>query len=291
MKQTITDPVIIALSALFVLSFLQPFGIDQMNGSRITVIVSYSAAAFTTAFASCALIRRFGLTTNNTSGLAAMHAINTPLLSAVILTLNSWLSWGNETSAWYCTAGRFSVVNFLTVCLQVMLVGVFVFIVQMYRNRTWRLRNELDEVKALNALLEQRQESKDGELLENGKDDGQHMCTLRGNANNAVFEVDAGNIIYIESMSNYADICYIDGDKACHRSLRITMKQLCEQLQPYGYLMQCHRAFVVNINFVQSISGRPSTGFAMQVFQVEKSIPVSRTYTAQIHEILNQGRN
>ena len=68
--------------------------------------------------------------------------------------------------------------------------------------------------------------------------------------------------------------------------LRITMKQLRESLASYTFLIPCHRAFLVNLNFVASISGRPSTGCILQMFQVEKTIPVARAYTKEIHDRL-----
>ena len=48
------------------------------------------------------------------------------------------------------------------------------------------------------------------------------------------------------------------------------------------------QAFLVNLNFVVSLSGRPSTGCSLQMFQVEKPIPVSRSYTKDIHDRLNR---
>ena len=56
------------------------------------------------------------------------------------------------------------------------------------------------------------------------------LSLLRGNAKNAVLEVIPEHIVYVESMANYTDICYLEDDCWRHHSLRITMKQLRECL-------------------------------------------------------------
>lgn len=85
-------------------------------------------------------------------------------------------------------------------CLEVTLISFFIFILQLYRLRNNRLQQELDEVRAINQLLEDRQtaEPKDAE------NEMPSPCVLRGNAKNAILEVVPERIIYIESMSNYA---------------------------------------------------------------------------------------
>lgn len=145
-------------------------------------------------------------------------------------------------------------------------------------------------MRAINQLLEKRQ----GEDFEpmakpSGAGGQETVCVIRGNAKNAVLEVIPEHIVYVESMANYTDICYLEGDSLRHHSLRITMKQLRESLSPYQYIIPCHRAFLVNLGFVVSMSGRPSTGCSLQMFQVEKAIPVARSYTKEIHERLQAG--
>ena len=86
-----------------------------------------------------------------------MHAVNIPLLSALTLSLVSWFTWDSFSKAWYCTAGEFSVINYLKACLEVTLISFFIFILQLYRMRNNRLQQELDEVRAINQLLDDRQ--------------------------------------------------------------------------------------------------------------------------------------
>lgn len=280
MKQLSKELATIALAVIFLLSFLQPFGIDQMSHNRMLLIMGGAVLAVLSSAVSFAIVKKlFHCDWNDTKGLLIMHAVNIPLLSALTLSLVSWFTWDSFSKAWYCTAGEFSVINYLKACLEVTLISFFIFILQLYRMRNNRLQQELDEVRAINQLLDDRQadEPKDTD------NEQPTPCLLTGNAKNAILEVVPERIIYIESMSNYANICYLDGDTLRHHTLRITMKQLRESLTAYTFLVPCHRAFLVNLNFVASISGRPSTGCTLQMFQVEKTIPVSRSYTQEIH--------
>ncbi len=283
MKQQLKDSGIIGLAALFLLSFLQPFGIDQMSGNRMLLITGGAALASVSSLLSATVVKWLtGHDTHTMCGLLLMHAVNVPVLSALTLTMVSWFTWDSLTRAWYCTAGEFSVINYLTTCLEVSLLSFFVLVLQMYQMRNDRLRQELDEVRAINQLLEER-----GDDAPDGEPDAPRMtCVLRGGAKNAVLEVCPADIIYIESMSNYADICCLDGDAVTHHSLRITMKQLRDDLADYPWLVACHRAFLVNINFVTSISGRPSTGCDLHLFHVDKAVPVARSCTRDIHDRL-----
>lgn len=283
MKAIFKELGIIALATIFLLSFLQPFGIDQMGNERMLLICGGALLTFLSSLISYLVVGKLlHQDWREVRGLLIFHAVNIPLLSAMILSLISWFTWESFTQAWYCTAGEFSVINYLKVCVEVALISFFIFILQLYRLRNSRLQQELEEIRAINQLLEEHQTdetmaSESEELA---------TCVLKGNAKNAVFEVAPERIIYIESMANYADICYIENDIPCHQSLRITMKQLRENLAAYPFLAPCHRAFLVNLNFVASLSGRPSTGCSLQMFQTEKSIPVARSYTTEIHDRL-----
>ena len=205
MKQLSKELATIALAVIFLLSFLQPFGIDQMSHNRMLLIMGGAVLAVVSSAVSFAIVKKlFHCDWHDTKGLLIMHAVNIPLLSALTLSLVSWFTWDSFSKAWYCTAGEFSVINYLKACLEVTLITFFIFILQLYRMRNNRLQQELDEVRAINQLLDDRQadEPKDTD------NEQPTPCLLTGNAKNAILEVVPERIIYIESMSNYANTRY-----------------------------------------------------------------------------------
>ena len=98
--------------------------------------------------------------------------------------------------------------------------------------------------------------------------------------------MDPRDILYVESMANYADIYYISDNEPKHLTLRITLKQIKETLSEFAYIVQCHRAFLVNINFVVSMTAR-NPGYQLQLFGVEKQLPVSRANNEVIKQALS----
>ena len=278
MKNILKDSGIIALMTAFVLSFLQPFGIEQMTGKRMYFIVFVSVLAFAVAVLSYSIARAIThRSATKTKDIIVFHAVNIPIASAVILTSISWFSWGNLHSAWYCTQGEFSVINYLIVCFQVGLMSVFIFVMQLYRTKNRNLQAELETMKTINAHLEERLEGIDA--TKESEPQRQYFVTLVGNTNNAVLEVCVEEIIYIESMKNYANICLLHNGEVCNHSLRITIKQLRQLLDGFRCMFACHRAFIVNMDFIQSVSGRRSSGYQLQMFGTDKHIPISRTYS------------
>lgn len=275
-KRLLIEIGVIAIATIFLLSLLQPFGIDQMGKQRMLLILCGTLLSILSSFISFVLIGRKKW--SDIRGLLLFHAVNIPILSAMVLTLLSWFTWDSLTKGWYCTAGEFSVINYLKVCAEVALLSFFILILQIYRLRNSHLQQELEEVRAINQLLEERQTDE----LSTASDEQPTAFVIRGNTKNAVLEVIPEQIVYVESMSNYTDICFLEDDCLRHHSLRITMKQLRESFCSYPFLIPCHRAFLVNLNFVVSISGRPSTGCSLQMFQVEKPVPVARSYTKEI---------
>ena len=65
------------------------------------------------------------------------------------------------------------------------------------------------------------------------------------------------------------------------------LKQIKETLSEFGYIVQCHRAFLVNINFVVSMTAR-NPGYQLQLFGVEKQLPVSRANNDVIKSALSE---
>ena len=204
------------------------------------------------------------------------YAIFTPLLSAVLCTFNMWYQHYPLTYAWLNEQGHFTLYYFFMMCFWVSTIGVFIMIWQYYRFRTSRLQEELVDVRAINALLEARQQQIADAAPETTAEEQRHPITIQGNSQNAYLEVVPNDIIYIESMSNYADIAYIEDGNTLHATLRITLKQLREQLQQTECLVQCHRAFIVNLNFVRSLSVRSAGTYELDLFGSDKRIPVSR---------------
>lgn len=275
------------IGALLILGLLQPFGISrlELGGRLFYVLFEASLALFTASISWFVLEKLFHIDFSQRRSKYSpyldsllIYLINLPLLAFVLTVFDSWYVVGHVELAMFW--------NFM---LYVGIISVFLFAFTVYQIRSALLKQELDEIRAINALLEERQErlSQESEQTQGQKEPPveEVKCKLTGTYGNISLEVLPTDIIYVESMANYTDICYLENGETKHKTLRLTLKSIKESLGETDFLVQCHRAFIVNLNFVISLSKQDS-GYSLQLFGNEKAIPVSRANTAAMKEKL-----
>ena len=196
----------------------------------------------------------------------------------------------------------------------IFIVSLIIFAFQLLYIWIRNIRNELNEVKDINKMLREHQKATNGwkeeskpekEGNENGegigeevekgidKDDNEHDgkreedCPVILHTDNTApdFSIIPSSIIYVESVGNYSNVYYIDNEQISSRTLRSTIKQLKEELRDYSFIVQCHRAFLVNLMYVESLEGA-NNRFFINLFSLDKKIPLSRSNRAAIKEAL-----
>lgn len=92
-------------------------------------------------------------------------------------------------------------------------------------------------------------------------------------------------LYYIESSENYVNIYYKKGNKLTHTMIRTSLKSLEEQLGNYGFV-RCHRAYLVHIDKIKIVR-KERDGFFID-FDIDGAadIPVSKTYSEQVMNLL-----
>lgn len=96
--------------------------------------------------------------------------------------------------------------------------------------------------------------------------------------------VPASSIIYVTSESNYLRVVYHqEGAPAKQRLIRMTMIQAEEVLSKYPRILRCHRAFIVNLDYVVHFSSGGGS-YSLRLKDNTQSIPVSKTYLQTIRE-------
>ncbi len=276
------------------LQLILPFNIDEIHEYRlvyllamgvITIASGLIAGIFVTYVLKMPMDPKLPLKIVHRNSLFH-YLVNIPLLAAALVTFSAYFFFGDVSIAWI-EDGHFTLEHYKLFLYYVSSTGVFMYLGTYVRNRNWHLKYKYEEVSAINALLEQRQQElqmQEEGVGENGNTQVS-VCTIKGSTSQSVLEVNPQDILFVESMSNYADVWYIEGDQTSHKTMRITLKQINESLAAERYLVQCHRAFIVNLNFVIAMSNR-NTGYQLQLFGTDKQIPVSRTYTPQVKERL-----
>lgn len=276
------------------LQLILPFNIDEIHEYRLVYLLAMGvitmasgliAGIFATYVLKMPMDPKLPLKIVHRNSLFH-YLVNIPLLAAALVTFSAYFFFGDVSIAWI-EDGHFTLEHYKLFLYYVSSTGVFMYLGTYVRNRNWHLKYKYEEVSAINALLEQRQQElqmQEEGVGENGNTQVS-VCTIKGSTSQSVLQVNPQDILFVESMSNYADVWYIEGDQTSHKTMRITLKQINESLASERYLVQCHRAFIVNLNFVIAMSNR-NTGYQLQLFGTDKQIPVSRTYTPQVKERL-----
>ena len=197
----------------------------------------------------------------------------------------------------------------------IFIVSLIIFAFQLLYIWIRNIRKELNEVKDINKMLRERQNAANGwkeeSKHENGEnehgeevgkevekeadeDDDKHdgkqdkeECPVILHTDNTSqdFTIIPSSIIYVESVGNYSNVYYIDNEHISSRTLRSTIKQLKEELRDYSFIVQCHRAFLVNLMYVESLEGT-NNRFFINLFSLDKKIPLSRPNRAAIKEAI-----
>ncbi|MBQ0048601.1 MAG: LytTR family transcriptional regulator, partial [Prevotellaceae bacterium] len=147
------------------------------------------------------------------------------------------------------------------------------------------LYRERNELQAINEMLKLQQEC---DAMQNVSDSApceENQCVLHSDYNGQNININPHNFIYVESVGNYANLCFIDNEQLTTTTIRTTIKQLKEDLSGNDFIVQCHRGFLVNLEYVESME--ESNGrFFLNMFCSEKKIPVSRVNKSTIKDTL-----
>lgn len=170
--------------------------------------------------------------------------------------------------------------TFFFYCIVVLKFCIVFFVVDVCLYHHRRTKHELEEMNSINDMLKSFQKEMNNICAE------PNTCVLVGQNNNQILEIDPADIIYIESVANYAEVCYMNEEHIVKTTLRSTLKQMKEHIAHCDSIVQCHRGFLVNLNFVESLQCDKNS-YYLQMFYIDKSIPVSRLKKADIKEALS----
>lgn len=96
-----------------------------------------------------------------------------------------------------------------------------------------------------------------------------------------VLTLDPQDIAYIRGDGNYCTVYWHQNQLLVNKVLRVTLKQLEAQLQPYAYLGRCHKSFFINFDEPLVVSGNARGHFLESNFFPIR-IPVSRAKSAEV---------
>ena len=88
------------------------------------------------------------------------------------------------------------------------------------------------------------------------------------------------DLVYISSQGNYASFFIKKNSDLKETILRVTLTKINEELQEYTNIIRCHKSYIVNVNYINNISGN-ARGYLLKSEEIPFNIPVSRSFSKQ----------
>lgn len=119
-----------------------------------------------------------------------------------------------------------------------------------------------------------------GTRTEKGK--AERKITILDERGTGQLRLDVNTFLYAESDANYLNVVCLDGNEIERHRLRTAGKAFEDALSEFSEILRCHRAYLVNVSNVESFRGNSSKGEITFKGTSSLSVPVSRTYIADI---------
>ena len=261
--------VAIALGAAvyLILAVLQPFGISDGPTSKYIYLLGFPIITYLGSMLPTAVMHRIYKTDIEEGRFSNGKNIAAFTLSVLMIMVGNFLYFKvlNPTSP---TLPLLWSAIWQTIIISVLLLGVYM----TFDNA--RLRRELERINQINQKLSQKNNAPAAPQIKKIESPGKSSPT----------DIDPLTLLYIESDKNYCKITTDEGTSV----VRSTLTTLENQLKECGFVIRCHRAFLINLNNVEGIEGSASNGYRLKLKNHDTEIPVSRTYIAEILQYLEK---
>ncbi len=175
------------------------------------------------------------------------------------------INYGYNATAGRDIAPQFSLLQFLGITLS---VGVFpllglVFIIELRLNR----RNQT----AARALVQSREKQPPTGPAR------KRITLVADTQKSGKLELNADDFLFATADSNYTSVFYWQNGAVERQLLRLTLKNLEQQLADFDNLIRCHRSYLVNKSKIRNISGN-ARSLNLELEHYDEPIPVSRSF-------------
>lgn len=290
----IKEKSISAIIGTLFFAVFQPFGLSLFCTSERFMI---TCGLFVVAFASCMTcegivnyVLRMPMDTSKEPSYTMKRGIVFQICNIIVLTTYLSLYFDRFASN-DVVDNHLSVEHSLG--MLVASIGCCLFIGLYWRNVYWKRHyaKQLEEAQMLNGVLMERSrlvEVSKQESTTNTSSSKEERIMLEGSTKECVSLL-LSDFIFAESEGNYVSIHYMEnpstGSEQTEKQtmLRTSMKNVVAILCVNTEIIQCHRAYIVNLRHVQSVEGR-SSGIGLKLRHCDTIVPVSKSYVNEVKE-------
>lgn len=262
------------LPSVIVFAFLfafRPFGLSHFdNGTLSLVCVGYALVTLIVVLFNVFLIVPFFTTIFDESKWTVWKEI------LFILWIIFVVGLANSVYSLYIFNDTFSIdylIIFQAITLMVAVIPVTINVMAMQLVLT---RRNLKAAQELTGHMhhKRRLDAIPGQLI-----------TLRSDNKKEDLTLAAADLLFITSADNYIEVHYLEQGVEKKKLLRGTLKNAREDLRSFTAFYRCHRAWIVNLDRVISVSGN-SQGYKLVMEGTDSVIPVSRNLNEELNNRL-----
>jgi hypothetical protein len=272
LKRDITFSIFLTL---FLFTF-RPFGLHVYGLDRSYVFIGYGTVALVTTLINDYLIYSFFSPYFEENKFKVYHQILWALWHIICLGATNFIY------AIYLEAFPLNQLSFFKIQLYVILSAFIPVTLYILLKQNYLLKRNLIEAQEIKKELDHSSKTA------NKKTDVQlpEEPTIFYSENlKETLHVASSELLYLISQDNYVEFVWIENSKTHKRLLRNTLSFYEEQLKEDSRFFRSHRAYIVNLTKIVSISGN-SQGYLITLNSTEGPIPVSRNKGKLLKEAL-----
>lgn len=185
--------------------------------------------------------------------------------------------------------------EFFTLSGILLLIGIFDFLIRdfIYANpNNWSIQYLFEEIRNtflvgmlllllvlplnLERLIKKHSSSLKKLAIGGTKEENNLIIPIKSTVLNEDFELNSKDFLFAKVESNYTEIYTSSPEGNTKMLIRITLKELEEQLKSVSNVFKTHRSYLVHLNAIESISGN-AQGYQLILKNCAVTIPVSRS--------------
>ena len=125
-----------------------------------------------------------------------------------------------------------------------------------------------------------------GELASNQTSSRDNELIIETDVKSETFQMQIDQFLFAKAAGNYTELMLLNENQTAQEVKRLKLKDLELLLENFPQILRTHRSYLVNRNYIKSISGN-AQGYKLKLKNYTETIPVSRTYLQHFNEHLN----
>ncbi|HEX7902326.1 MAG TPA: LytTR family DNA-binding domain-containing protein [Chitinophagaceae bacterium] len=268
------------------LYFFKPFGIGTFTAKQIFFYaLGFGGVTFAIMFINLLILDRIFPSFFREENWTVGREIFITLIHIAFIGLGNYL-FSAMLSITDASFDRLLYFEFISIC-----IGVFPIVVWTLIKENRLLKQSKEEAKTFDPLLHPEKQITTVETRPEETQPGGRTTipsiTFTSESETATIKAVPEQVFFISSADNYIKIYLSEGNAIITKLLRSSLKKTENDLKNHPQFYRCHRAYIVNLQKVASVTGN-ARGLKLTLENCPEEVPVSRSVNDEIKLKLGQ---